>query len=206
MIFFSCSKTETKPVEDVIIGKWVFEQYSGENEAVTRLVNQVMEYSHHVPVSDDFKRITEFTLDRVVRLYDSEAATEPDETEPDGDETENEGDETEGGTKEGEEGEDPAEPTDPADPEEPTEPTEPDPYAKGTYVIEGDTLLITYDGTDGFPVSRAKVWAGDDNVLFISALIGNYLDVEKIINGLNPSEADKTRLRTGSIQFTFRRK
>jgi hypothetical protein len=190
---FSCTKTSKKPIEEVIIGKWEYNQYHADTESLRVLLADALNYNQGFNkdsvdfVYEDFSRITEFTVDGWVLLYADESEIES-TSEGDG-EGAGAGEGEGAGAGEGEGAGDGGASI----------------YQKGTYVISSDTLYITYDGNDGFPLSKAKVWVNNDNWISMSTKIADYVNVEAIIAKLAMDPKRANELRTGYIEIYFKR-
>ncbi|MDR1672409.1 MAG: hypothetical protein LBS09_02940 [Bacteroidales bacterium] len=66
---FSCDKTEIKPIREVIVGKWVFDNYTVDDEQLKRDFADILYWMGHDTLSADFERITEFTANGRYLLY-----------------------------------------------------------------------------------------------------------------------------------------
>jgi hypothetical protein len=189
-VFYSCDKTESKPIEEVIVGRWVFDQYttsfdSKNNVELQRLLDSVVLYYSNKKISDDFVKVVEFSSDKIVKLYDNNSSipSEPSTEEP--------ADESgiarlslknDSGTT--------------------------GQYEYGTYsIIGGDSLVISkYDANAaGFPITNARVWTNNSNWLTISAKVSDYLDLEAIYKRINLSTDRQTKLANGHINLLYKR-
>jgi hypothetical protein len=77
---YSCSKENSKPIEEVIVGKWIFSQYSTDfgnkqNVELQRLLDSILLRVIKKDIAADFAQIVEFTADNAVILYDGSYET-----------------------------------------------------------------------------------------------------------------------------------
>jgi hypothetical protein len=180
-VFFSCDKSETKPIQEVIVGKWVFDDYTTDSEQLKRDFAIILKWMDYDTVPVDFGRIMEFTASGRYLLYN--ATDMP--VVPSSEEVNDEG-----------------------------EFIPSSPFEKGTYVFEGDVLLVSdhLDVNDGFPFPKARGWVNNNNWISLSAKIADYVDVEYIIKTLPLKQPNyqvhqdlENDLRTGNIQVSLRR-
>ncbi|MDR3094436.1 MAG: hypothetical protein LBU62_07360 [Bacteroidales bacterium] len=193
-VFFSCSKETSKPVDEIIVGKWVFDHYttdfdSKNNVELQRLLDSVVLYYAKKDIATDFMKIVEFTDGNTFRLYDNPSQNEDVKPSVPIDDPEQEGEVGAAfGLKEN------------------TPNNSPNGY--GTYMIlGGDSLVITNDGSGkGFPILNAKVWANNSNWLTISTKLSTYLDLDAIYRKIiDLDENRRNKLGNGNLNVVFKR-
>ncbi|MDR0815053.1 MAG: hypothetical protein LBN37_04795, partial [Bacteroidales bacterium] len=130
-LFYSCSKESSKPVDEIIVGRWVFDHYTTDfdtknNVELQRLLDSVLLYYAKKDIAADFTQIVEFTAGNTFALYDNPSQFDDNDT---------------------------SEPTDELDIDEEagivaSSLKDDSQYGYGTYaILGGDSLVITNEGT-----------------------------------------------------------